>query len=147
MVHEPFKMERILSEFVLRLFYLALFFLEFWIFWHFVKLVTFIVSSRSTPMFSPRCLTDPTPTMTTRSTSHMVTTLIFFYRLATFLVWTVFSICHNPGYILAFCWVFYFPLSTHFTSDRIMVRFATENAKLSSTLTRDWILNSCVCFK
>ena len=141
MVVVPFEVKHVSLKFMLRFLNLLLFAHELIIFLKLFKLVAFVIASSGLPMVFPFVKTNPTEFMFTRSTSHMIATLIFLNLPLT--RWTRFRVCHNPLKIRTLSSVFLLPLLSTLTVCRLMRLQTTKKAKWSSAfafnIRRNWV--------
>ena len=107
--------------------------------WIFHKLVAFIISTSTLVMFLPVAEAYPTELLVAYFTLHVITSLVLFDWLSTFLIRTGLSICYNPIHILTFTVVFDIPFVNHFAISWLMLFLRALEAESSSTET----VNNC----
>ena len=103
---------------------------------HFVKFVTFVITTSCRSMLTPFAQTNPTKIVFTKLAGHVVATLILFNW--SFTSRALFGVCHNPSYILTFSIGFDVPLLCCLTVTWLVRTLITCKAETHTTLTMNF---------
>lgn len=137
MIGVPLIVPHVPLQFGLDVFTLLLFFSEVLVLLFLLVQVALIVAACCAAMLFPIAHADPAELMATSHTSHVVATLVLLDVFLTFGAWL--GVCRYPIDVLRLSTSFLHPLLGHGTLTGFMWELATQEAKVSATVARDFI--------